>query len=487
QLTRQQKHTARTDRLRNYVSALHSELDLKRCGYALANYAQEILGVYRCTAGSYSPTGKFRIQAVSGLESIAVKSAMLKDLEAICKEVCKNGKPLIVDNPHAAMKAQTAGDDDLVTAARLYMVQGESLVMGIFPIRSPEKHIVGAIVIEKAVEEEFSRPQVQQVEALLTEAGVAIRNCQKYRDLPMQPLMRATASVRDKYLRAPSYKKRVWIGILLAIVILPLVITRHVKVIGNAELVAENTRYLYAQTDGIIESVNIPEDRIVKAGDLLVKFDTRIIETELTRVAGRIDEADIAQRQSRSKGLAEDARRYELSSMAMRAEQAKYQYMLENHVIKSPIDGMVTTRQTEIRELIKRPVKAGDLVLEVIPSEPSWEFQVHVPEDEAGNLLRAWHSLAEGESLKANLLMKAYPETSFETEVLSLSSKAHVETTGEQKYRNVITVVVRQPEELKGYELRQGMEGKVAIKCGRRNLVYILTHEFTDFIRVNTF
>ncbi len=486
-LKSQKHHTQRTDRLRNFVSALHSELDLRRCCYAMANYSQELLNVYRCTAGSYSHSGKFRIYSVSGLESVAVKSAMLKDLETICREVCKNNKPLIVDNPHAAMKAETAGSDDLVTAARMHMIQAESLVMGIFPIKSPEGLVVGALIVEKAAEEEFSRSQLQQIDALMTEAGIAIRNCQKYKDLPMQTPMRALAAVRDKYLRTPKTKRVTIAALLLAVVAAPFIIPKTVKVVGNSELIAENTKYLYAQTDGIIESVNIPDDRIVKAGDVLAVFDTRIINTELTRIAGKIDETNIVLRQARSKGLGEEARRYELATMALKAEQSKYQYMLENHEIKAPIDGYVTTRQSEIRELMKKPVNAGELVLEVIPETPTWEFQVHVPEDEAGNLLKAWHELKDTQTLKARLMMKAYPETVFDTEVLSLSTRAHVETTGEQKYRNVITAIVRQPEELKNYELRQGMEGKVAIECGDRSLFYALTHEFADFIRINTF
>ena len=486
-LKEQQNYTDKTDRLRHFTSALHCELDLRRCCYAMANYSQEILGVYRCTAGTYSHSGKFRVHSVSGLESVAVKSSMLKDLEIICREVCKNNKPLIVDNPHAAMKAETAGDDDLVTASRMYMIQADSLMIGVFPIKSPEGFVVGALVVEKAVEEEFNRNQLQQIDALMAEAGIAIRNCQKYRDLPLQAPMRGLAAVRDKYFRTPKVKRYTWTVILLIIVILPFIIHTATKVTGNSELIAENTNYLYAQTDGIIASIDIPADRLVKAGDELARFDTRVIETELTRVASRIDEADIALRLARSKGQAEEARRLELSAQAMKAEQAKYQYLLDNHIIKAPIDGIVTTRQTEIRELINKRVSAGDLVLEIIPAEPKWEFQVHIPEDDAGNLLKAWHQLDKGQTLKARIMMKAYPDKIFETEVINLATKAHVETTGQQKYRNVVTVTVKQPEELKDYELRQGMEGKAAIECGKKSLFYNLTHEFADFIRINTF
>ncbi len=487
ELRSQKKYTSKTDRLRHYVSALHSSLDPKRCGYAIANYSQELLEVYRCTAGTYSSNGKFRVQAVSGLESVAVKSAMLKDLETISKEVCKNGKPLIVDNPHAAKKAETTDDNELITATRLYMLQVDSVMLGIFPIKAPEGHIVGALIVEKALEEDFSNNQLQQIEGLMAEAGIAIKNCQKYNELPLLACMKLLASLRDKTFRSSKYKKLTWAIVLLAIVTLPHVIQKNVKVTGNSELIAKGARNIYALTDGIIDSVNIPEDRMVKAGEVLARFDTRITETELTRIANSIDESNIARRQALSKGLGEDAKRLELSIAGMKAEKAKYEFILENHEIKAPFSGIITTRETEIRELTNKPLKAGDLVLEVIPTTPIWQFQVNVPEDEAGSLLDSWHELKEGETLKAKVIMDAYPDKIFDTEVVNLSSRAHVETTGQQKYRNVISVTVAMPEELSQMELRQGMEGKVAIECGKKSIFYLLTHEFTDFIRVNTF
>jgi hypothetical protein len=60
--------------------------------------------------------------------------------------------------------------------------------------------------------------------------------------------------------------------------------------------------------------------------------------------------------------------------------------------------------------------------------------------------------------------------------------------TGQQKYRNVIEVRVSEPESLRDdIEPRQGMEGKVAIECGKRSVFYAVTHEFADFVRVSMF
>ena len=130
----------------------------------------------------------------------------------------------------------------------------------------------------------------------------------------------------------------------------------------------------------------------------------------------------------------------------------------------------------------------GEVILEVVPDDTAWEFTVNVPEDEAGQLLRAYGALQSGEVLSARIILFGYPNVTFEASVLSVAPRAHVETTGEQKYRNVIEVRVAEPPGFRQkVEPRQGMEGKVAVECGRRSFFYAVTHEFVDFLRVSLF
>jgi hypothetical protein len=138
--------------------------------------------------------------------------------------------------------------------------------------------------------------------------------------------------------------------------------------------------------------------------------------------------------------------------------------------------------------LLSRPVLRGDAIVEVVPAAKPWQLTVNVPEDEAGELLKAYRKLEAGERLKARVLLKAYPDEILESEVISVAKKAYVETTGEQKYRNVIEVRVAEPGDMRRkVDLRKGLHGKVAIECGRRSLYYAMTHEFIDFLRVSLF
>lgn len=482
---------SRTDRIRQYISALHCSLQPSRVCYALANYGQELLGVFRCMAGTYSSKGKFRLESVSGLESVAVKSNFIKSIAEIAAHVCRNDKVLLVDNPEAAKQAGQESDD-LITAARLYMLQAGTVVMGIFPIRW-EQYVVGALIVEKAKEEPIDAEQRRQIEFLSAEAGSALHNSLLYRDLPFSPLVRAAGLLRDKVYRISWMRRIIWAALIAGLLMAPFLFHKQVKVIGTAELVPTEARIAYAQQDGVIQSVAesltaMPPHRAVQKGEVLAALDMSQIDNEIDRVTNAIMEVTYSLDDARNRNQMTMAAVLESRLKVLEAERDKYLLERRQYEIVSPVDGTVITRESEIRHYYSRPVARGEAMFEIVPEGSSWHLKVNVPENAAGELLRAYDHLEEDARLRARVILNAYPDTKFETYVISVARKANVVTTGEQKYRNVIEVRVAQPEGLEKMVIpRQGMEGKVAIECGERTLFYALTHEFVNFVRVSLF
>jgi len=481
-----QGQLSRTDRLRQYVSALHSNLDPKRACYALANYGQELLGVYRCMAGTYDSRGKFRMGSVSGLETVAVKSNYIKGISAVAREVCRNGKPLLVENPEDASQEAGEDGDDLFTAARLYMLQAGSMVMGVFPIFWDHR-VVGALIVEKAIEESIDAKQRKQIEAMLMEAGSALENSMAYRYLPLSPLVRALGALRNKVYRMGWPRKLIWTGLLAGLILAPILIKEQVKVIGNAELVPTDARIAYVNQDGVINKVSIPDDRRVQKDDVLAVLDIREIESDIDRVEYSIEEV-LVLRESLGNDQEELEKQYEQRLNALQAELTKYKLQRKQYDIYSPVTGTLITGESEIRQLHGKPVVRGDVLLEIVPSETAWDILVRITEDKAGELLESYDKLKEGEALEANIILNIRPGVTLQSQVISVARRAYVQSTGEQKYRNVIEVRIKEPEDLRDIlEPRQGLEGKVAILCGRRSLLYAKTYEFINFLRVSLF
>ena len=269
---------------------------------------------------------------------------------------------------------------------------------------------------------------------------------------------------------------------------MPLVVQRQVKVVGTAELIPVAARIAYAAHDGVIESVSIPDDRRVQAGAVLASLDTREIDSKIERVVSQIAEMEL--NYDRASTLrSPEADLFVLRLKALRAEKAMYDVQRSRHQITAPVAGTVITRQSVLEQLWSRPVGRGEGVLEIVPAQSDWQLNVHVPEDEAGDLLEAYDDPERTEPLTARIILKAYSKTILESEVLSVARRAFVESTGEQKYRNVIEVRVAEPAQLRqqGVDPRQGLEGKVAIHCGERSLGYVITHRFIDYVRVGLF
>jgi len=495
QIDHLQEQLARADRLRQFVSALHGDLDPKRTCYTLANYGQELLGVYRCMAGTFSSSGRFRMEAVSGLESVAVKSSLIKSISTVARHVCRNDKALLVDNPDAVRSGDDYSDEDeLLTAARLYMLQARSVIMGVFPLKS-ESNVVGALIVEKAIDDPIDQSQRQQIEFLISEASSAVQNSLSHRQIPFSPLVRAAARVRDQVYRTTWSRRIVATAVIALIVLLPFLIRMQVKVYGSAELAPVASRIAYASEDGIIDEVTIPENRLVEAGAVLATLDTKIIDSQIERVTNELSELEIVINQEISANPSgATVRMYRSQEKAKQAELDQYHEQRKRYQIAAPVSGRIITPESTLEQLLSLPVSRGDLILEIVPEKTDWILKVHVAEDEAGELLKAYDELPdydmlpEEQKLKAKFILNAFPSHTFESKVLSVARKAYVLTSGPEKYRNVIEVRLAPPEDLaENIDPRQGLEGKAAIACDRRSLFYAVTHEFTNFIRIHLF
>jgi hypothetical protein len=372
------------------------------------------------------------------------------------------------------------------------MLQAGTVVMGIFPIHW-EKYVVGALIVEKAKEEPIGPEQRKQIEFLLAEAGSALNNSLSYRNLPLSPLVRAAGALRDRIYRMSWVHRAIWATLITVLLSAPFIIQKQVKVIGTAELVPTDARIAYAQQEGVIESVAealtaVPPNRIVKQGEVLASLDMSQIDNEIDRVSNAIMEATYSLDDARNRDLNTTVAVLDSRLKALEAERDKYLLERKQYEIVSPVDGMVITRESEIRQYYSKPVTRGEPMFEIVPEGSSWHLKVNVPEDAAGELLKAYDHLEGDGRLRARVLLNAYPDIKFETYVISVARKANVFTTGDQKYRNVIEVRVAQPEGFAEKVIpRQGMEGKVAIECGERTLFYALTHEFVNFVRVSLF
>ena len=179
----------------------------------------------------------------------------------------------------------------------------------------------------------------------------------------------------------------------------------------------------------------------------------------------------------------EDIAATEAEVARLTAEQRHLSELLALTTIRSPIDGMVTTPQRQLKELPGQYISKGDLVAEVYDIS-NVTVETAVSEREIEDV-----KVGQPVSLKA----RAYPDRLFKGTVTAISTTAHGQLSGNTKPQTLSsrdqgsgahTLIVRTQIPNPDLLLKPDMTGRAKISCGRRNLLDLMTRRFARAMRV---
>jgi multidrug efflux pump subunit AcrA (membrane-fusion protein) len=226
----------------------------------------------------------------------------------------------------------------------------------------------------------------------------------------------------------------------------------------------------------------------VKKGDPLLKLRSEELDERRTtivaeqrelektvgllalRIAATVDDDPAAA--TRLEAEREDAK-VRLGSLAEKL--AKLDQRIASLVVISPIDGIVTTFQLEQR-LANRPVRFGEMLVEVMQPDGEWRLELEVDERRLGHLSRARE--ASEEPLDVEFALATLPEKSFHGDLESLATRVRPNQEG----GSVLEVFVELDEA--GLPARRiGSEVRARVDCGQRTLGFVLFGDVVEFIR----
>jgi len=144
--------------------------------------------------------------------------------------------------------------------------------------------------------------------------------------------------------------------------------------------------------------------------------------------------------------------------------------------IVSPIAGVVATFRIE-EMLRERPVKRGDLLLEVMDPSGPWRLELDVPENRLGHVLQAEQKQTD-RRLRVRYVLATATESTYEGSLESISTRSVIsETEGSvvPLYASLVEPVPPTP--------RIGAEVIAKIDCGPKSLGYVLFGDVIEFIR----
>ena len=224
-------------------------------------------------------------------------------------------------------------------------------------------------------------------------------------------------------------------------------------------------RAAVAPFDGFIARAEVRPGDVVREGQLLAALDDREVRLERLRRLSQQEQLLKQHRQALAEGRAA-----QVEILAAQIEQARAQIaLMDNQLrrmeVRAPFDGVIVLG--DLSQRLGAPVQRGDVLFEVAPLE---RYRIVLQVDE-----RDMDEVQADQS--GSLVLSALPTLRLPFTVQKLTP-----VSTPRDGRNVFRVEARLSETPE--RLRPGMEGVAKVNVDRRRLIWIWTHQITDWLRL---
>ncbi len=307
--------------------------------------------------------------------------------------------------------------------------------------------------------------RLRTLEPLLDVMAAALRVVGE-NDRPLAARVRSAARSWLAAWLGPQARRRRILAALALLALAGLVFGKaEFRVSADAALEGSVRRVLSAPFDGYVASSLARAGDTVREGASLAVLDDRDLRLERVRVASQ--RAQFA-RQIQEASAKHDRGQTQILQAQLAQAEAQLDLLdeqLRRARLIAPFDGLVVSG--DLSQSIGAAVRKGDTLFEVAPLAG---YRVVVYVDEADIA-----AVAPGQ--KGTLLLAAITDASLPISVTSVTPVARVKE-GRNTFR------VEAALEGAGARLRPGMEGVAKIDTGPRNVVWIWTHRFTNWLRL---
>lgn len=396
-----------------------------------------------------------------------------------------------------------SADEPMGELLRQYAADSGATELRIDLVSNPHKidDSIAVLVSERFSGREKKHPSENEFESVLSDASKAISIA-----------FTRHASGRARHLpgaidRATAIRWR-WAKIGLAAVLLLLAwMPVELRVHAPGRLLPKVRQRLFAPVEGVITTVHATNGQNVFKGDLLVEIESPTLDLARQQVLSEIATSKVrlasllasrtrySSGTNRSGGGAGDFEASLGGDLAASEETLKAQLLgLEEQRmlidqqrkrlrITSPIDGVVM-RWDMNQTLSRRPVSAGQFLLDIVSSDGAWIIELDVPDAEIGYIDQAFSK----EAVDCRFRFRSNPSVSYAGQVATIDSVAELDGRGESVVR--VIVPVTDPLAVWSTEAMQDISrvnaGVLAtIDCGRRPLILVYTRGLVRWARVH--
>lgn len=448
-----------TQRLRKVLDLIASAVEHENAQAAAMAVVTRLATSLNCNRASlgFLRRKHIRVEAMSHSADFGKQTNLVRAIGAAMDEAVDQRASIVYPPPSDAVPFVTHMHEDLER-------QHDSGAICTVPMVVKGK-AVGALILERPAERPFDPDTVEVCETIAALIGPIL----SAKRAEQRWLVRKAAesfALQLERLFGPGHliRKLVFVALIAALVFFS---TFRVDYRVAAPIVVEGTvqRVVAAPFDGYLKEAPARPGDIVKQGDLLCLLDDRDLRlehlkwsTEREQFAKQYQEAMAKHERAQTRILRAkiDQADAQISLIAEKLARSR---------IVAPFDSVVMSG--DLSQSLGSPVERGKELFRVAPLD-AYRVIAQVDERDIGNIRLGQAS---------ELVLPSIPGKSFPFSVEKITP---VSTAKEG--RNYFRVEGRMERILPG--LRPGMEGIGKITVDRRRLIWVWTHEMTDWLRL---
>lgn len=495
----------------DYLLALQRSLDLNEVANVAVNDGRILMGVDRVSLAVRSGR-KTIVKAVSGQESVHPRGNLIRALQRLTDKVINSGESFRYDGSIGAIPQQ------LEEPLAEFIQEAGTRFLLIVPLLEPERLVkpeetggsgkqkpvvrahIGALIIEQMSSSEPSPQLKSTLDSVVDHISAATHNAQAHSTIFLLPLWRSTGRFFE-WLRGRRLAIAGLIaGLLLAAVAAMVWVPWDYRVDAKGRLMPVIQREIFAPWDGHVDVLHVKGGQVVTTGTKLITLRSDELSAEKVKAENdkqeklkQVRSLSTQAHDAKDKGQEEEYKKAKakLGETQVEINGIKRQLELLDQRISqltvvAPIDGIVTTFQVE-QLLQNRPVKRGDLLLQVMDEKGAWHLELEIAENRVGRVLKARNELqqagqSEDPKLPIEYRLLTAPEKSYQAKLDTLATRAVTAEEDGSVLEARASLVDRDTLDLTQVNTI-GAEVRARIGCGKSSLGDVLFGDVIEFIQ----
>jgi RND family efflux transporter MFP subunit len=426
-----------------------STLNLERMLQTIVNAPQAVIPYERASL-ALERHGRFKLSAVTGLTEVEADSPELAPLNEVLQWAALSSEVV-----HVRQHGEEIDADREETRAKFRKYFAESGMRGFYAMPlNDDTGCVGMLCLESRDPDFLSAAHLEIFEVLASQATVALRNAQMYKEVPFISVLEPVLVRKRKFMAMEKRRRTLIIAGSAAALIFLVAVPLPLRVDGDAVVAPLRQAQIQPETDGVVSKVLVTEGQVVRAGQVVAEMEDWSAQSGVAEAQSRYQEALLQMNHALATDDGTTAGIERVQAQYWKAELDRARELLGKAQLRSPIDGTIATPHVE--DFVGRKLGRGDSFAQVVDTSRAI-VDVAADDDDAG-LLR----VGQPASVKLN----SYPTRTFHGEVAIVSPRAERLQDSTVFYSRVS---IANP----GGLLRTGMEGRGKIRVGWRPAGYV--------------